>query len=64
MMKKEMKLPRPVDAYIRAINAGDAGAFPSNFAQDAVVKDVDLSIGWRSAGGIGYSPRLAAVHRD
>src|SRR6516162_1873561 len=40
MLKNEMKLPRSVETYIRAINAGDAAAFPSSFAHDAVVKDV------------------------
>ena len=35
-----MKLPKPVETYIRAINARDADAFQSSFAQDAVVKDV------------------------
>ena len=39
-MKKELKLPKPVEAYIRAINAGDAAAFQSSFSHDAVVKDV------------------------
>jgi hypothetical protein len=36
-----MKLPKPVEAYIRAINAGDAAALQSSFAHDAVVKDVE-----------------------
>ena len=35
-----MKLPKPVETYIRAINAGDAAALQSSFAHDAVVKDV------------------------
>jgi len=43
-MKKEIKLPRPVETYIRAINARDADAFQSNFAHDAVVKDVGREI--------------------
>ena len=43
-MKKEMKLPKPVDAYVRAINAGDADALLSSFADDAVVKDVGREI--------------------
>ena len=38
-MKKEMKLPKPVETYIRAINARDADAFQSSFAPEAVVKD-------------------------
>jgi hypothetical protein len=29
-MKKEMKLPKPVETYVRAINASDAAAFQSN----------------------------------
>ena len=39
-MKNEIKLPRSVETYIRAINARDADAFQSSFAHDAVVKDV------------------------
>ena len=39
-MKKEMKLPQPIENYIRAINAGDVDPLMSGFAQDAVVKDV------------------------
>jgi hypothetical protein len=37
-MKKELKLPKPVETYIRAINARDTDAFQSSFAPDAVVK--------------------------
>ena len=43
-MKKEMKLPKPIETYIRAINARDADAFQSSFAHDAVVKDVGREI--------------------
>ncbi len=43
-MKKEIKLPRPIETYIRAINARDADAFQSGFAHDAVVKDVGREI--------------------
>ncbi|SRR6266576_551772 len=43
-MKKEMKLPKPVETYVRAINAGDAAALRSSFAHDAVVKDVGREI--------------------
>ena len=39
-MKKQMKLPKPVQTYIQAINAHDANTLLSSFAQDAVVKDV------------------------
>jgi len=39
-MKNEMKLPKPVEIYVRATNAGDAPALQSSFAHDAVVKDV------------------------
>jgi len=39
-MKKQLKLPRPVETYIRAINAHDADALQSSFAHDANVKDV------------------------
>jgi ketosteroid isomerase-like protein len=44
MMKNEKALPKPVETYIRAINARDADAFQSSFAQDAVVKDVGREI--------------------
>ena len=43
-MKKDMKLPKPVETYVRAINAGDAAALQSAFANDAVVKDVGREI--------------------
>src|SRR4029077_19850249 len=43
-MKKELKLPKPVETYIRAINAGDTDAFQSTFAPDAVVQDVGREI--------------------
>ncbi len=43
-MKKEMNLPWPIDAYVRAINAGDADALLSSFADDAMVKDVGQEI--------------------
>jgi hypothetical protein len=43
-MKKELKLPKPVETYIRAINARDTDAFQSSFAPDAVVKDVGREI--------------------
>lgn len=43
-MKKETKLPKPVETYIRAINDHDADAFQSSFAHDAVVSDVEREI--------------------
>jgi ketosteroid isomerase-like protein len=44
MMKKEMKPPKPIETYVRAINASDADAFLSSFAPDAVVKDIGREI--------------------
>ncbi len=38
------KLPPTVDKYFQAVNAGDAEAFQSTFARDAVVKDVAREI--------------------
>ena len=35
-----MKLPKSIEAYINAVNAGDAQALKSSFADDAIVKDV------------------------
>jgi NAD(P)-dependent dehydrogenase (short-subunit alcohol dehydrogenase family) len=43
-MKKEMKLPKAIETYVKAINAGDADGLQSSFAHDAVVKDVDREI--------------------
>ena len=43
-MRKEMTLPKPIDAYVRAINAGDVDKLFSSFANDAVVKDVGREI--------------------
>ena len=43
-MKKKMKSPKPVETYIRAINARDADVLLSSFAHDAVVKDVGREI--------------------
>lgn len=43
-MKKETKLPKPVQTYVRAINAHDADAFQSSFASDAVASDVGREI--------------------
>src|SRR5258707_10642866 len=40
MMQKEMKLPKAIEPYIRAINAPDSDALLDSFARDAVVKDV------------------------
>jgi len=37
-MKKDMKLPQPIENYVEAINTRHAYAFPSSFAQDAVIK--------------------------
>ena len=57
-MKKEMKLPKPVETYVRAINARDADAFQSSFAHDAVVYYRYRSGLWetaRQAYGIGVN---------
>lgn len=43
-MQSEIKLPSPIVAFIRAINARDAKAFPACFSPDAVVKDVGREI--------------------
>ena len=39
-MQKEMKLPKAIETYIRAINAPDSDALLDSFARDAVVKDI------------------------
>src|SRR5437867_1932501 len=43
-MNTQMKLPDPIETYVRAINAGDADTLLSSFAHDAVVKDVGREI--------------------
>src|SRR5882724_3875793 len=43
-MNKQVKLPRPVEHYLRAVNAGDFKTFTTNFANDALVKDVEREI--------------------
>ena len=43
-MNKETTMPKPVEAYIRAINARDADEFQSSFVPGAVVKDVGREI--------------------
>ena len=42
--ENKIELPRPVETFIRAINAGDADVFQSSFARDAVVEDVGREI--------------------
>lgn len=39
-MNNKIKLPVPIETYVRAINAHDAAALLSAFASDAVVKDI------------------------
>jgi uncharacterized protein (TIGR02246 family) len=48
-MKKQMTLPEPIASYVRAVNAGDADAFLSVFADDAVVLDVGRKMSGRDA---------------
>src|SRR5438477_11930024 len=36
-----MKLPKPIETCVRAINAHDTAALQSSFASDAVVRDVE-----------------------
>ncbi len=43
-MKSEIKLPNPIEAFIRAINVRDANAFSCCFSPDAVVKDFGREI--------------------
>jgi hypothetical protein len=39
-MNGEMTMPKPIEAYIHAINAHDSHTFLSSFTNDAVVNDV------------------------
>ena len=43
-MKNHIKLPQPIETYIRAINTHDEKAFASSFNQDALVKDIGREI--------------------
>jgi len=43
-MKNPIRLPEPIETYIRGVNAGDPDVFESAFANDAVVKDVGPAI--------------------
>jgi hypothetical protein len=49
-MKKELELPRPIEEYLRTVNTDDVEGFPSSFADDAVVQDLDRRI--RGIGAI------------
>ena len=49
-MKSQIKLPKPVETYLYAINARDEKAFASSFNQDATVKDIGREI--RGIAGI------------
>ena len=41
---KEWNLPRPVASYLRAVNGGAKADFAANFADDAVVVDVNREL--------------------
>ena len=43
-MKKELKLPQPIENYVRSVNAGAPDDFAASFADDARVKDVEREI--------------------
>ncbi len=57
-MKKELKLLKPVETYIRAINARDTDVFQSSFAPDAVVQDVGREMRHRRDQTMGRSGDL------
>ena len=61
-MKKELKLPKPVETYIRAINAGDTDAFQSSFAPDAVVKDLGRELRGLAAIRVWADHEIFAVN--
>jgi len=48
-MNEELKLPPAISQYLRAVNSGDIDGFPSLFADDALVKDVERTIRGRDA---------------
>ena len=41
---KELNLPGPIASYLRAVNTGAKEEFPANFADDAVVVDVNREL--------------------
>jgi SnoaL-like domain len=57
-----MKLPKPVETYIRAINTVDAAALESSFAHDAVVKDVGRELRGSIAINEWAAQEIFAVH--
>ena len=52
-MKNEVKLPKPIETYIQAVNVHDPDMFGSIFAPDAVVNDVR----WEIRGIAAIRPR-------
>ena len=61
-MNEETAMPKPVETYIRAINAREADAFQSSFAPDAVVKDVRREIRGIAAIREWADHEIFAVH--
>src|SRR5829696_3602869 len=43
-LKKELGLPGPIAAYLRAVNSGAREEFPASFADHAVVVDVNREL--------------------
>jgi len=43
-MKTRLQLPAAIESYVHAINSRDAAGFETNFAQDAVVKDIGREV--------------------
>ena len=41
---KELNLPEPIATYLRAVNTGARDEFPTSFADDAVVVDVNREL--------------------
>jgi hypothetical protein len=50
IMKDQIKLPTPIETYVRSINAHDAAGLLASFASDALVKDVGRE--FRGSGAI------------
>ena len=46
---KLMRLPKPIEDYIRGVNEGDSGRMLSSFAKDAVVSDIGREFRGRAA---------------
>jgi len=43
-MENELKLPQPIEHYLRSVNTGDVDGFAGSFGEHALVKDLNREI--------------------